>query len=59
MNKDREIPKRSLLSIFRHKIDAHPSINIKFAIENVMDIAKPPGPEKQNWKHVAARLEIL
>ena len=51
----RDISMGALLLIFRH-----PSIDIRFAIEGVMDITeKPPGPAKENWRHVAARLEIL
>jgi hypothetical protein len=38
----------------------HPSIEIRHAIEGIMDITEvPPGPAKAQWRLVTARLQIL
>ena len=51
----RDISLHSLISIFRH-----PAMDIKQLIEAIMDIVdKGPSPEKQQWRIVLARLEIL
>ena len=45
----------TLMRLFRH-----PSIEIRHAIEGIMDITEvPPGPAKAQWRLVTARLQIL
>jgi len=50
--RSRDISMSTLIKLFRH-----PSIEIRVAIEGIMDITeKPPGPAEAKWRLVTARL---
>jgi len=50
--RSRDISMNTLMRLFRH-----PSIEIRHAIEGIMDITEiPPGPAKAQWRLVTARL---
>jgi len=51
----RDISLHSLISIFRH-----PAMDIKQLTDSIMDfVEKGPSPDKQQWRIVLAKLEIM